>query len=48
LGHNRVLVSPSERPLVLNSDGNAIWTLTFAYNGIDRILGGDGFSPANA
>lgn len=42
------LFPPSERPLVLNSDGNSIWDLTFGYNGIDRLFGGDGFNPANA
>ncbi len=42
------LVPAGDRPLVLNSDGNSIWSLTFVYNGIDRVLGGDGFNPANA
>ncbi len=42
------LFPASERPLVLNSNGNSIWDLTFAYNGLDRVLGGDGFNPAAA
>ncbi len=42
------LFPPAGRPIVLNSDGNSIWDLTFVYNGIDRILGGDGFNPATA
>jgi 4-amino-4-deoxy-L-arabinose transferase-like glycosyltransferase len=42
------LVPNSSRPLVLNSDGNSEINLTFGYNGFDRILGHDGFQPANA
>jgi 4-amino-4-deoxy-L-arabinose transferase-like glycosyltransferase len=42
------LFPAGERPIVLNSDGNDIWDLTFGYNGFDRVLGGDGFNPANA
>ena len=42
------LFPASERPLVLNSDGNSVWNLTFGYNGIDRVFGSEGFNPANA
>jgi 4-amino-4-deoxy-L-arabinose transferase-like glycosyltransferase len=44
-----VALTPSDsRPLVLNSDGNSIWSLTFGYNGFDRLFGGEGFNPATA
>lgn len=42
------LYDAGSRPIVLNSDGNSIWSLTFGYNGLDRIFGGEGFNPANA
>jgi 4-amino-4-deoxy-L-arabinose transferase-like glycosyltransferase len=42
------LFPAEDRPIVLNSDGDDIWNLTFGYNGFDRVLGGDGFNPANA
>jgi len=43
------LVPASDRPLVLNSDANSIWHLTFVYNGVERVLGGGtGFDPASA
>jgi 4-amino-4-deoxy-L-arabinose transferase-like glycosyltransferase len=42
------LTPASDRPLILNSDGNSIWSLTFMYNGLDRVLGGDGFNPSTA
>jgi 4-amino-4-deoxy-L-arabinose transferase-like glycosyltransferase len=41
------LVPQSDRPLVLNSDGDSALNLTFGYNGFDRILGHDGFNPAS-
>jgi 4-amino-4-deoxy-L-arabinose transferase-like glycosyltransferase len=42
------LVPASDRPLVLNSDHNSELDLTFGYNGLDRILGGDGLQPGKA
>jgi len=42
------LVPSEDHPIVLNSDGNSIWSLTFGYNGFDRVLGGKGFNPATA
>ncbi len=41
------LVPRSDRPLVLNSDGDSALNLTFGYNGFDRVLGHEGFNPAS-
>jgi 4-amino-4-deoxy-L-arabinose transferase-like glycosyltransferase len=42
------LVPADQRPLVLNSDSNSEVDLALRYNGVDRVLGGEGFNPANA
>ena len=33
------LTAPADRPTVYNGQGDSIWSLTFQYNGINRILG---------